>query len=111
MARSAHGNRHTEACASLTCPCYVEGSGDGVRAAQRAAAELPPTMDGLLTEEEHADLSADLARMANQRRRVEAESRDVPLGLYCGTCGSERIFPIPQLPDEPTPAARGDSDG
>lgn len=81
---------HYENCHSLGCPCYIEGQGDGVRAAQRAAAELPPTMDGLLTYEEHADLNAALAHMANQRRRVEADSRDLPLGHHIPTTASDR---------------------
>lgn len=43
------------------------------------ARALPSDPNDLLTPEQHADLNAGLARLANQRRRVEAESRCLPM--------------------------------
>lgn len=40
---------------------------------------LPSDPNDLLTPEQHADLNAGLARLANLRRRVEAESRCLPM--------------------------------
>lgn len=40
---------------------------------------LPSDPNDLLTADEHTTLNTDLAAMADQRRRVEAEGRDLPL--------------------------------
>ncbi len=42
-------------------------------------AELPADPRQLLSEAEHQELNADLARMADMRRRAEVESRHEPM--------------------------------
>ncbi|MCP4348681.1 MAG: hypothetical protein GY795_24650 [Desulfobacterales bacterium] len=49
---------------------------------------LPTNPDELLTDEQHEALRRDLSKMAEQRRRSEAEARDLPMAAVSDEDGS-----------------------
>lgn len=59
--------------------CYPCFEAEADREWWEAVAALPADPNDLLTTEQHADLNAGLACLGDQRRRVEAEGRCLPM--------------------------------